>query len=77
MECPGGTMLRVKHERLLRGWTQTVLAYHAGMSAAEISRIESGRLRPYPGQVERLSVALGVPAKALLEEAAEPGRATA
>ena len=27
-----GTMLRIRAERLARGWSQTVLAYRAGLS---------------------------------------------
>lgn len=66
----GGTpMLRLKAERLRRGWTQTDLAYHARMTAAEISRIETGRLRPYPGQADRLSCVLGLRLEDLLEPA--------
>ncbi len=41
-------MVRIKSERLKRGWTQTALAYHARMSSAEISRIESGRSKAIP-----------------------------
>jgi transcriptional regulator with XRE-family HTH domain len=53
-------MLRLKAERLRRGWTQVDLSYHARVSPAEISRIETGRLRPYPSQVERIAHVLGV-----------------
>jgi transcriptional regulator with XRE-family HTH domain len=61
-------MIRIKFERLQRGWNQTALAYHAGMSAGDISRIESGRLKPYPAQIEKLSAVLGVEPNALLVE---------
>ena len=60
-------MLRLKSERLRRGWTQTDLGFHSRMTTAEISRIETGRLRPYPGQVERLSRALGLRPSELLD----------
>ena len=53
-------MLRVKAERLRRNWTQTDLGYHARITPAEISRIETGRLRPYPGQAERLARVLDI-----------------
>ena len=33
-------MLRIKSERLIRGWNQTELAYFARMSSADVSRIE-------------------------------------
>lgn len=58
-------VLKVKAERLRRGWTQTTLGYHAQLSASEISRIESGRTRPYPAQAARLARALNVPADQL------------
>lgn len=61
-------MLRIKFERLRRGWSQTVLAYHATMSVADVSRIESGRLRPYPSQLEKLATALSVQPDALLKD---------
>jgi transcriptional regulator with XRE-family HTH domain len=52
--------MSIKEERTRRGWTQTDLAYHSRLSAAEISRIESGRLKPSKGQIERIARALGV-----------------
>jgi ribosome-binding protein aMBF1 (putative translation factor) len=38
------------------------------MSVGDISRIESGRLRPYPSQVEKLATLLGVHRDELLQE---------
>ena len=64
-------MLRVKFERLRLGWSQTVLAFRTGMSAAEISRIETGRTNPYPSQMNRLCRALGLSAGSLLENIVE------
>ena len=64
-------MLRLKAERLRRGWTQTDLGYHARITPAETSRIETGRLRPYPNQAERLASVLDLaPADLLMEVAA-------
>lgn len=51
---------RLRRERIRRGLTQTALAYAAGMSAPELSRIENGWATPYPGQAERLARALGI-----------------
>ena len=62
------SMLRVKAERLNRGWTQTELAYFARMSSAEVSRIESGRMIPYPEHARRLARALGLDPSQLLEK---------
>jgi len=60
--------LRLKLERLQKGWNQTTLAFHAHITPAELSRIETGRLRPYPGQLDRISNVLGVAATTLLDE---------
>lgn len=62
-------MNRLKAERLRRGWTQTALGYHARVTPSEISRIETGRLRPSPSQSTRLARALKLaPATLLLDE---------
>ncbi|MCH7708704.1 MAG: helix-turn-helix transcriptional regulator [Myxococcales bacterium] len=61
-------ILRIKSERLSRGWTQTELAYFARMSSADVSRIESGRMVPYPGHAQRLARVLGLDPSELLEE---------
>jgi ribosome-binding protein aMBF1 (putative translation factor) len=62
-------MTRMKFERLQRGWNQTTLAFHADhMNAADVSRIETGRLQPYPSQLEKLAKALDVAPDLLLQE---------
>ena len=60
-------ILRVKAERLNRGWTQTELAYFARMSSADVSRIESGRMVPYPSHARRLARALSLKPSQLME----------
>jgi transcriptional regulator with XRE-family HTH domain len=50
------------------GWSQVALAFHAGISIGDISRIETGRLRPYPSQLEKLSKVLGLEESALLDQ---------
>lgn len=60
-------MLRVKAERLARGWTQQTLAYKAKMGATDISRIENGIMIPYKGWTARLSHVLRIPQGQLLE----------
>ena len=60
---------RMKAERLRRHWTQTDLAYHSRMSPSDISRIENGRLIPYPGYAERLAKALGLSPEELQQPA--------
>jgi len=58
---------RMKAERLRRGWNQTQLAAKSGLSGADVSRIESGRTKPYPVQAARLSKVLKMETGKLLE----------
>jgi transcriptional regulator with XRE-family HTH domain len=51
---------RIKTLRGEREWSQQDLAYHAGMSAVSISRIELGKLNPRIGTIEKIAKALGV-----------------
>lgn len=63
-------MIRLKFERLKRGWSQGDLSAQSGMVRMWISLIEQGRFHPYPVQLSRLADALGYagdPAE-LLEE---------
>ena len=69
-------MLRIKNERLRRGWNQTKLAYLARMSTTDVSRIESGRTHPYPRQLARLAKALHVPVDDLMQEIDERAAGT-
>ncbi len=50
---------RVRAHRLLREWSQAELATHAGLSRAEISAIETGRLVPSTTNALALADALG------------------
>lgn len=49
----------VKRLRLLRRWDQATLGHHAGMSAAAVSQIETGKLAPTDAQTVALAGALG------------------
>lgn len=69
-------MLRIKYERIRFGYNQTALAFYAGMSVSDISRIETGRLKPYPAQLEKLSNILDIPPDQLLKEIAPKPDAT-
>ena len=53
--------MRLIEERNQRGWSRAELARRAGMHPSTVSLIESGRLVPYPSQVEKLADALGIP----------------
>lgn len=59
-------MLRLRHERLNRSWSQQDLAVKVGMHSSEICRIERGYMKPYPRQAERLESLFGIPMGSLL-----------
>ncbi len=64
-------MLRLTIERERRGWSRTELGRLARLHPARVGQAESGHVRPYPVELERLAAALafkGDPAS-LLEEA--------
>jgi transcriptional regulator with XRE-family HTH domain len=61
-------MTRMKAARLDRGWSQQDLGFHAKISAADISKIESGKAMPYPGHAARLCRILGLKPEELLEQ---------
>ena len=66
-------MIRMKYERLKRGWRQEDLGFYARIAGADISRIEIGRLKPYPTHIERLCKVLGLAPEELLEEVDSAG----
>jgi len=51
--------------RRKKGWSQSELGRRAGVHPASISQIESGRLNPYPIQLEKIADALEVDAEKL------------
>lgn len=56
-------MLRLTALRVQRGWSKAELARRARLDQAHVSRIEAGRVRPYPVELERLARALGIDPK--------------
>jgi transcriptional regulator with XRE-family HTH domain len=54
-------MLRLQLERQRQGLSQQKLGFRAEISPATISRIESGKIYPYPGWRKRLAKVLGWP----------------
>lgn len=66
----GDDMTRLKFARLMKEWSLDRLGQEAGLGGSDLSKIERGRLLPYPPQLDRLSKALGIPAERLLEEVA-------
>ena len=63
-------MVRLRLERLKRGWSLQTLGFHTGIQGAEISKMERGILVPYPTQRERLARVMGLRVDELLEEVA-------
>ena len=55
--------------RRLRGWSKSELARQAQMAPGDVGKIESGRLLPYPSQLQKLAEALGVSTGDLITEA--------
>jgi ribosome-binding protein aMBF1 (putative translation factor) len=65
-----GVILMMKAVRLQRGWSQQDLAFFVRMAAADICRIETGRMIPYPSQAVRLAQVLAIKPEDLLQEVA-------
>jgi ribosome-binding protein aMBF1 (putative translation factor) len=61
-------MTKMEYERHRRGWNQTELAFRSKVSVADISKIERGWMKPFPGYAKRLSKALGISADELTKE---------
>lgn len=70
-------MLRVKQVRRRLGLSQEVVSIMTGIDSATISRLENGKMHPYPGWAERLAEALDVPAATLFEEVPRDAEASA
>ena len=68
-------MNRLKKFRKERGLSQLRLAYLTGINPPDISRIENGWLKPYPGWRKRLARALGCKEKELFPGEEQDGNA--
>lgn len=62
-------MLRIRLERNRRGLSQDMLGRLTGVPRSDISRMETGLLRPTQWQAERLAAVLRVKPHELLEPA--------
>lgn len=61
-------MIRLKFERIKRGWSQTTLAYLAKLPQPLICLIETKRQNPTTDELDALSRALGIaPPRVLLK----------
>jgi transcriptional regulator with XRE-family HTH domain len=56
----GEPVLRLRHERLIRGWTQRDLGRLTNIPQPTVSSIERGELAPTDEQLDRLARTLGV-----------------
>lgn len=64
-------MLRIAEERMKRSWSKAEYARRADLNQATVFATESGRLKPWPGQLLKMATALDWPperAQELLEE---------
>jgi len=64
-------VLNLTERRIAAGLSKAALARRASLDQALLSKIESGRVRPYERELQRLAAALDVPvlqAATLLEE---------
>lgn len=59
-------MLKLSAERMRRGWSKAELARRAKLDQGTMSKIELGRVIPYPVQLVRVASALKMPADALM-----------
>jgi transcriptional regulator with XRE-family HTH domain len=60
---------KLKAARLQRKWTQTKLGGKADVHTSDVSKFETGRAQPYPGQAARLAKALKLRPEELLQPA--------
>ena len=67
-------MLRLTEERLKLGISKMELGFLTRIHPADIGKLESGKIYPYPGFKKKLSEALGVDGDKLFEEVDENGR---
>src|SRR4029453_12812752 len=63
--------LRLRRERLRRGWSQFHTGTLANIEPATVAQIESGRRFPYPGWRKRLAAAFDLPEELLFAPADE------
>ena len=60
-------MLRLVEERKRRGITQSALARKAMMHVSSVSAIETGRMKPWPGQARKIAAVLNWPVQSISE----------
>ena len=60
--------MRLTREREKRKWSKSELSRRSGVGLSEISKMEAGKIYPYPGWRRRIAAALDVPADELFPE---------
>ena len=58
--------------REAKGWNRSELARQSGLHRSQITLFESGRMVPYPRQLDKLPKALKADADSLLADVNEP-----
>lgn len=58
---------RIRERRILKGWTQQILADHADLSKVHLIAIEKGRAEPGLLALKRIAAALGVRLRDLVD----------
>lgn len=68
MEIRERLSLNMRRLRQSKGWSQEEFAHQAGLHRTYVSDLERGARNPTITVVDKLAVALGVPAGALFDE---------
>jgi transcriptional regulator with XRE-family HTH domain len=63
----GGYMVKLRNQRRSKGLTQAELAKQVGVTTNYISLIEKGKKVPAVKTINKIALALGIPASSLLE----------
>jgi len=64
-------MLQIREERRKKGWTLAEVSKRTGISVSDLSRIEVGQVRVYPGWSRRLVRVFQKPADVLFARISE------
>jgi transcriptional regulator with XRE-family HTH domain len=70
----GFPVLKIRKQRLSRGWSITHLTVLTGIDAASLSRLERGQIPAFPGWRKRLAEAFGMSEEVLFAEVRGHGR---
>ena len=70
VDCKGGSEMRLREERLRRGWSQTRVAALSGIASPDVSALERGVKPVYPGWRRRLAEVFGMTEEELFGPAA-------